>query len=107
MLDCKSIDTPISKSDELCLEMCPKNQTEREAMGKVPYSSAVGSLMYAMMCTRPDICFCRWNGKPLPIQPRARTLEGCEEDFAVSKGDRGLGFMLSREHLETRRLHGC
>ena len=57
MLDCKSIDTPISKSDELCLEMCPKNQTEREAMGKVPYSSAVGSLMYAMMCTRPDICF--------------------------------------------------
>ena len=24
-------------------------------MSKVPYSSAVGSLMYAMVCTRPDI----------------------------------------------------
>ncbi|PKI68496.1 hypothetical protein CRG98_011134 [Punica granatum] len=24
-------------------------------MKKVPYSSAVGSLMYAMVCTRPDI----------------------------------------------------
>ena len=24
-------------------------------MAKVPYSSAVGSLMYAMVCTRPDI----------------------------------------------------
>ena len=26
-------------------------------MSNVPYSSAVGSLMYAMLCTRPDICF--------------------------------------------------
>ena len=26
-------------------------------MEKVPYASIVGSLMYAMLCTRPDICF--------------------------------------------------
>ena len=26
-------------------------------MSNVPYASAVGSLMYAMLCTRPDICF--------------------------------------------------
>ena len=26
-------------------------------MSKVPYASAIGSLMYAMLCTRPDICF--------------------------------------------------
>ncbi|XP_075083266.1 secreted RxLR effector protein 161-like [Nicotiana tabacum] len=26
-------------------------------MKSVPYASAVGSLMYAMLCTRPDICF--------------------------------------------------
>ena len=25
-------------------------------MIKVPYLSAVGSVMYVMMCTRPDIC---------------------------------------------------
>ena len=24
-------------------------------MSKVPYASSVGSLMYAMVCTRPDI----------------------------------------------------
>jgi hypothetical protein len=24
-------------------------------MSRVPYSSAIGSLMYAMVCTRPDI----------------------------------------------------
>ena len=26
-------------------------------MFKIPYSSVVRSLMYAMMCTRPDICY--------------------------------------------------
>src|SRR3954468_18856791 len=28
---------------------------EREKMDKVPYSLAVGSIMYAMLCTRPDV----------------------------------------------------
>ena len=26
-------------------------------MKQVPYASTVGSLMYAMLCTRPDICY--------------------------------------------------
>ena len=28
---------------------------EREYMTRVPYASVVGSLMYAMVCTRPDL----------------------------------------------------
>ena len=36
---------------------CPKTPEERKYMEKVPYASAVGSLMYAMLCTRPDICY--------------------------------------------------
>ena len=26
-------------------------------MRDVPYADAIGSLMYAMLCTHPDICF--------------------------------------------------
>ncbi|KAH9290734.1 hypothetical protein KI387_034851, partial [Taxus chinensis] len=40
---------------KLSKERCPKIEQERNQMSKVPYSSAVGSLMYAMVCTRPDI----------------------------------------------------
>jgi hypothetical protein len=35
--------------------MCPKTQEEIEYMSMVCYSSIVGSLMYTMVCTRPDI----------------------------------------------------
>eukprot|EP00253_Pinus_taeda_P023034 PITA_23034 len=34
---------------------CPKTQEEEEDMSCVPYASAVGSLMYAMVCTILDI----------------------------------------------------
>ena len=38
-------------------DQCPKTQKERDRMAGVPYASAVGNLMYAMLCTRLDICF--------------------------------------------------
>ena len=41
----------------LSKEHCPKTPQEEEDMRRVPYASAVGSLMYAMLCTRPDICY--------------------------------------------------
>jgi hypothetical protein len=33
----------------------PKIVEETEDMPKVPYASAIGCLMYAMVCTRPDL----------------------------------------------------
>ncbi|KAA0062116.1 gag/pol protein [Cucumis melo var. makuwa] len=38
-------------------EQCPRTPQEVEDMSNIPYASAVGSLMYAMLCTRPDICY--------------------------------------------------
>ena len=38
-------------------DQSPKTSEEIERMRRVPYATAVGSLMYAMLCTRPDICF--------------------------------------------------
>ena len=55
MHDCKPMDTPVEKN--ISLDMCHKMPNEKEQMSKVPYSNAIGSLMYAMMCTRLDICY--------------------------------------------------
>ena len=33
----------------------PKTDKERCAVSKVPYATTVGSLMYVMLCMRPDI----------------------------------------------------
>ncbi|GFS37982.1 hypothetical protein Acr_00g0055040 [Actinidia rufa] len=38
-------------------DQCPRTPQEEELMRLVPYASTVGSLMYAMLCTRPDICY--------------------------------------------------
>jgi hypothetical protein len=51
----KPVRTPLASHFKLTKEMCPKTQDEIEYMSRVSYSSAVGSLMYAMVCTRPDI----------------------------------------------------
>jgi hypothetical protein len=57
MQDCKSINTLIAKGEGLSLRICPKTPDEKAQMKKVPYSSVVGSFMYAMMCTILDISF--------------------------------------------------
>ena len=35
----------------------PKTLEEKKMMGQIPYALVVGSLMYAMLCARPDICY--------------------------------------------------
>ena len=41
----------------LSKEKCPTTPQEEEDIRRVPYASVVGSLMYAMLCTRPNICY--------------------------------------------------
>ena len=37
--------------------MCPNTPQEKEKMTRVPYTNAIESLMYTMMCTMPDISY--------------------------------------------------
>ncbi|RVW38157.1 Retrovirus-related Pol polyprotein from transposon TNT 1-94 [Vitis vinifera] len=57
MQNSKPGDTPVAKGDKFSLNQCPKNSLESQEMQKIPYASAVGSLMYAQVCTRPDIAY--------------------------------------------------
>ena len=51
----KTVKVPIPCHFKLSKEQCAVAEEEKSHMDGVPYASAVGSLMYAMVCTRPDI----------------------------------------------------
>ena len=51
----KTVSCPLANHFKLSTMQSPSTDKEKEKMKKIPYASAVGSLMYAMVCTRPDI----------------------------------------------------
>ncbi|UYV63270.1 K02A2.6-like, partial [Cordylochernes scorpioides] len=48
---------PSDPYSKLTKEMCPKDNQEIEEMNKIPYRQTIGSLMYLMTGTRPDIAY--------------------------------------------------
>jgi hypothetical protein len=55
MYGIKPVKVPIPIGVNLFVGQCPKTREEEEDMSHVLYASAVGSLIYEMICTRPDI----------------------------------------------------
>ena len=51
----KSVSSPLALHFKLSAKMSLKTIDDREYMSHVSYASAVGSLMYAIVCTRPDL----------------------------------------------------
>ena len=69
MHNCNSAPTPLVHGKRLGKEKCPE---EGQDPLKVPYAKAVGSLMYAMMSTRPDLAYpvslvSRYQANPGPV----------------------------------------
>ena len=52
--DVKPVRKPITTHFKLGVDLCPCNDKKKEEMSKIPYASAVGSLIYAIR-TRPNI----------------------------------------------------
>jgi len=53
--DIKTVSTPLASHFKLKAIMSLTTVEEREYMTHVPYASVIGSLMYAMECTRADL----------------------------------------------------
>ena len=48
---------PFRHGIHISKEQSQKTLEQKERMSRIPFASAVGSLMYAMLCTRPNICY--------------------------------------------------
>jgi len=57
MAEVRPVTTPLAGHFKLSSKQYPQSPEEEEEMFRVPYARAVGSLMYAMVCTRPDLAY--------------------------------------------------
>ncbi|XP_073139007.1 uncharacterized protein [Henckelia pumila] len=67
---------PMCHGISLSKSMCPKSDEEIEMMTRIPYASAISSVMYNMISTRPDIAFglsvtSRYQANPGPMHWKA------------------------------------
>jgi hypothetical protein len=57
MQDSKKGFLPMSRGITLSKKQCPSEPNEQERMRAVPYASTIGSIMYGILCTRPDVSY--------------------------------------------------
>ncbi len=84
MEECKPIGTPLDVNSKLLKLTEEEFQRIQEEMQGIPYKAAVGSLMYSMVRTRPDLAFpvsmvSKFKGWSFP-------LDGGETHHAVLEG---------------------
>ena len=86
MQDCNPIDTPFARGENLRKEMGPKTPEKKKKKTNVPYSNVVWSLMYAMMCTRLDICYAAGMVSHYQANPRMMLWKAVKRILRYLKG---------------------
>lgn len=51
----KPVSTPLASHFKLSYVQCPTSEEDKEDMENIPCSSTISSLMYVMVCIKPDI----------------------------------------------------
>ena len=57
MKNSKNEELPIHPTVKLSKTQCPSSDEEVDVMSLVPYASAIGSTMYVITCTQPDVSY--------------------------------------------------
>jgi hypothetical protein len=101
MENAKPVNTPLANYFRLSTSQCPTTVEETEDMSKVPYASAVGCLMYAMVCTRPDLAHAVSVVSKYMANPGKRHWNTVKWIFRYLKGttDYGITFVRQKSDL--------
>jgi len=96
MADCKSVVSPLDPNKVLTKEMGPQTEEDRQRMATVPYRQAVGSLMYLMIATRPDIATAVSKVSKFCNDPGEEHWEAVERILRYVAGSVGSGLVYRR-----------
>jgi len=95
--DTKSVRTPLAPHFKLKVIMSLTIVEEREYMTRVPYASAVGSLMHAMVCTRLDLSQAISMISRYMHDPEKGHLEAVKWVLRYIKGTIDVGLVFERD----------
>lgn len=86
MKNAMSFNTPLVAHFKLSIDLCLCDDKEKEEMRKTLYASTVGSLMYAMVCTWPDIAHSMGIMRRFLANPRKQHWEAIKWILRYLKG---------------------
>ena len=104
--DTKTVSIPLAPHFKLSAKLSPKTVEEREYMTHVPYAGAVGSLMYAMVCTRPDISQAVSIVSRYMHDPGRGHWEAVKWILRYMKGTIDVGLVFEKDHQEKHECTG-
>nr|GEU47645.1 hypothetical protein [Tanacetum cinerariifolium] len=85
--------------DRLSSKMSPRSEKERIEMSRVPYALAVGSLMFVMICTRPDIAYAVGVVSRYMEKPSREHWEAVKRIFRCIKGTSDVALCFGESDL--------
>ena len=89
------LNTPLPLHMKLSENGSPIGDKDKAYMAKVSYASAVGSLMYAMVCTRPDIANAVWVVSRYMANPGKSHWEAVKAILRYLKGTTSMDLSLA------------
>jgi len=107
MAEARPFITPLAGHFKLSSKQCPQSPVEEEKMSRVSYASAVGSLMYAMVCTRPDLAYAVSTVSRFMSNPKKQHWKTVKWVLRFLRGTARLGLVFQKLKMgKTRLLQG-
>ncbi|CAM8959954.1 unnamed protein product [Rhodiola kirilowii] len=103
-LDCKPVQVPLAPHFILSKSKSPKSDIECAKIENVPYANAIGSVMYAIISSRPDLSYdisllSRFMSNPGPEHWLA-----LKHVFAYIKSTLGVGLCYKKRHDDLKLI---
>jgi hypothetical protein len=97
--DAKTRNTPLETHLKFSKDQYPQSYEEESHMSKVPYASTIGSLMYAMVCTRPDIAHAVGVVSRFLSNPEKEHWEDVKWILRYLKSTSGMGLCFKKNNV--------
>ena len=100
MANAKQVSTSLASHFRLSTAQCPKSTEEIQDMSNVPYASAVGCLMYTLVCTRPDLVHAVSTVSKYMANPGREHWKAVKWVFRYLRGTSTHGIMFAKQQTQ-------